>query len=136
MKASLLYRLYGANGAQGEAGVNASTNPTSEFVSFAQTLTGIAYANPSTTTTATVTITVLDATGARLGSTTLVLQPKEHKLGNIGPLAGLNSFTGSVQVTSTSPIVAVLVNAEAYPVFSSLPPADLPAGTPLALQTD
>jgi hypothetical protein len=40
------YEVYNG-GAQGEAGVNASTTPAIEFVTFAQTLTGVAYANPS-----------------------------------------------------------------------------------------
>jgi hypothetical protein len=37
-----------------------------------------------------------------------------------------------VQITSTVPIVTVLLNAEAFPVFSSMPPADLLTNTPLA----
>jgi hypothetical protein len=131
VKASFLYRLYYGSVAQGEAGVNASTTPTTEFVTFAQTATGIAYANPSTAA-ATVTITALDSTGAALGSASLVLQPNAHGAANIGPLLNLSSFTGSAQITSTEPIVSLSLNAEAYPVFSSLPPGDLPAATPLA----
>jgi hypothetical protein len=131
VKASLLYRLYNGSVAQGEAGVNATTTPATEFVTFAQTQTGIAYANPSIVP-ATVTITALDSTGAGLGQTSLTLQPNAHGSANIGPLIGLSSFTGSVQITSTAPIVSLSLNAEAFPVFSSLPPGDLPAGTPLA----
>jgi hypothetical protein len=36
-----------------------------------------------------------------------------------------------VQISSTVPIVSLALNAEAFPVFSSLSPGDLPAGTPL-----
>ena len=133
VKASLLYRLYNGAVAKGEAGVNAATVPAMEFASFAQTLTGIAYANPSPTQ-ATMTITAFNATGTMLGSTQVMLAPGQHAQGNIGPLLALGSFTGSVQVTSSVPIVALLVNAEAYPVFSSLPPADVPGGTALSGQ--
>jgi hypothetical protein len=131
VKASLLYRLYSGSVAQGEAGVNATTTPATEFVTFAQTQTGIAYANPSSVP-ATITIAALDSTGAGLGQTSLTLQPNAHGAANIGPLLGVSSFTGSVQITSTAPIVSLSLNAEAFPVFSSLPSGDLPAGTPLA----
>jgi hypothetical protein len=131
VQASILYRYYNQGVAQGEAGVNASTAPTTEFVTFAQTNTGIAYANPSTAP-ATVTITALNASGTALGSNMVALAPNAHGAANVGPLLGLNSFTGSVQITSTVPIVSLSLNAEAFPVFSALPPGDLPAGTPLA----
>jgi len=131
VKASLLYRLTNNGVAQGEAGVNAMSAPATEFVSFAQTATGIAYANPSTEA-ADITVTVLDVNGNQLGSKTLTLLPNQHSAANVGPLLGLDSFTGSVQIASTQPIAAVLLNAEAFPVFSSLPPADLPAATALA----
>ena len=45
----------------------------------------------------------------------------------MGPLFGLTSFTGSVEVTSTVPIVTLSLNFEADPVFSSLPPGELDA---------
>ena len=136
VKASLLYRLSNNQGvAMGEASLNAATTPTTEFVTFAETRTGVAYANPSSTT-ATITITALDSSGLFLGNTAVVLAPNAHGAANIGPLLGLKSFTGSVQVTSTVPIVSLALNAEAYtpsnPVFSSLPPGDLPASTALA----
>jgi hypothetical protein len=57
--------------------------------------------------------------------------PKAHGAANIGPLLNLSSFTGSVQITSTVPIVSLSLNAEAFPVFSPLPPGDLPDGTML-----
>jgi len=131
IKASMLYRFYNQGVAQGEAAVNARPAPAMEFVTFAETKTGIAYANPSSTQ-ATVTITVLSSAGVALGSKVVQLAPKAHGAANLGPLLGLNSFTGSVQITSTVPIVSLSLNAEAFPVFSSLPPGDLPDGTPLA----
>jgi hypothetical protein len=131
MKASLLYRFYNQGVAQGEAGVNAITTPATEFVTFAETKTGIAYANPSTTP-ASVTVTVLSSAGLALGSKVVQLAPNAHGAANLAPLLGLNSFTGSVQITSTVPIVSLSLNAEAFPVFSALPPGDLPDSTPLA----
>lgn len=130
IKASVLFRLYSRGLAQGEASVNGSTAPTTEFVTFAQTQTGVAYANPSAVP-ANVTITVLDTSGNTLASTTFVLQPNQHGAANLGPMLGLASFTGSVQITSATPIVSLSLNSEAFPVFSSLPAGDLPDGTPL-----
>jgi len=60
------------------------------------------------------------------------LSPNAHTANNIGPLLGLASFTGSVQIVSTAPIISLSLNAEAFPVFSGLPPGDLSSGTPLA----
>jgi hypothetical protein len=118
IKASMLYRFYKQGVAQGEAGVNAMTAPATEFVTFAETKTGIAYANPSTTA-ASVTVTVLSSAGLSLGSKVVQLSPNAHGAANVGPLLGLNSFTGSVQITSTVPIVSLSLNAEAFPVFSA-----------------
>ncbi len=131
VRASLLYRLYQAGVPVCEAGVNAETAPTTEFVTFAQTATGVAYANPSTTQSATITFTVYNAAGARLGSHILALAPLAHGSANLGPLLGLQSFTGFVKITSTLPIISLSLNAEAFPAFSSLPPGDLASGTPL-----
>jgi hypothetical protein len=132
VKASLLYRFYSQGVPQGEAGVNAAATPATEFVTFAETRTGVAYANPSPVP-ATVTITALSAApGPALGSTTIQLAPNAHGAANIGPLLNLSNFTGSVQITATAPIVSLSLNAEAFPVFSSLPPGDLPDATPLA----
>ncbi len=131
IKASILYRYYKQGVAQGEAGVNATTMPTTEFVTFAETKTGIAYANPGKTA-ANITITALNAAGLSLGTKAVPLAPNAHGAASVGPLLGLNSFTGSVQITSTVPIISLSLNAEAFPVFSALPPGDLPAGTALA----
>ena len=129
IQASVLYRLYQAGAPVGEASVNAETAPTNEFATFAQTLTGVAYANPSTTQSANITLTVYDGTGKRLGSQIVTLGPLAHGAANLGPLLGISSFTGFVKITSTLPIISLSLNAEAYPVFSSLPPGDLPSST-------
>jgi len=131
LQASLLYRYFQSGVAVGEAGINAELAPTTEFATFAQTSTGVAYANPSTTQSATVTVAVYSAAGAKLASTTLTLGPLGHTASNLGPLLGLTSFTGFVKITSNIPIISFSLNFEAFPVFSSLPPGDLAIGTSL-----
>ena len=131
VQASLLYRFYSSGVPAGEAGVNAETAPTTEFATFAQTATGVAYANPSTTDSATITITVYNTTGTQLRSTAITLGPLAHGAANLGPLLGNLSFTGFVKITSTIPIISLSLNAEVFPVFSSLPPGDLPSSTVL-----
>ncbi len=132
VKASLLYRRRNSEGVPtGEAGVNATTVPATRFVTFAeqgedQFGTGVAYANPSDTTTAFVTFTVRDGAGNELArSAPLTLLPGGHGAQNMAPLFGLSSFAGSLEVTSTVPIVSLSLNFEADPVFSSLPPGEL-----------
>jgi len=111
--------------------VNAETAPTTAFATFAQTATGIAYANPSTTQSATVTFAAYNTSGVKLGTHILTLGPLQHSAANIGPMLGIANFTGFVKITSTVPIVSLSLNAEAFPVFSSLPPGDLPSSTTL-----
>ncbi len=131
VQASLLYRLYSAGVPVGEAGVNAETSATTQFATFAQTSTGVAYANPSTTQSATITLTVYNTAGSQLGSQVVNLGPLAHGAANLGPALGLSSFTGFVKIVSTIPIVSLSLNAEAFPAFSSLPPGDLPGNTVL-----
>ena len=145
LKASLLYRRRNSEGAPtGEAGVSAITVPATRFVTFAekgegQYGTGVAYANPSDTTTAFVTFTVRDADGNELArSAPLTLLPRGHGAQNMEGVFDLSSFTGSLEVTSTEPIVSLSLNNEADPVFSSLPPGELDAaaqGTTMSSQT-
>ena len=131
VQASVLYRFYQSGTPVGEASVNAETAPTTKFATFAETRTGVAYANPSTTDSATITLTAISAAGAKLGSTNIQLGPQAHGAANIGPLLGLQSFKGFIEITSTVPIISLSLNAEVFPVFSSLPPGDLPAATTL-----
>lgn len=131
VQASLLYRYYTAGVAVAEAGVNAETSPTTKFATFAQTITGVAYANPSSTQSATITMTAYDTSGNKLGSSLITLGPLGHGSANVGPLLGISSFTGFVELTSNIPIVSLSLNAEAFPVISSLPPGDLPSSTTL-----
>ena len=134
VKASLLFRLHNSEGVPvAEAAVNAAAVPATRFVTFAEQGegkfgTGVAYANPSDTTTAFVTFTVRDAAGNELArSAPLTLLPRGHGAENMPPLFGLPSFTGSLEVTATAPIVSLSLNNEADPVFSSLPPGELDA---------
>ncbi len=137
VEASLLYRFYSASGtAEGEASVSAETAPTSKFVTFAQSAaasTGVAYANPSTTQSAVVTIAAYNAAGLPLGSKNVTLGPLQHSSANVNAIAA--SFTGSIVITSTNPIISLSLNAEAFPVFSSLPPGDLSSNPPTGTQT-
>ncbi len=144
IKASLLFRFYSGTTPLAEAGVNATTTPAKEFVTFAQTNTGLAIANPSTQT-ANITVNALDSSGTLVftATPTIVLPPNGHLAANLSGLngapPGLN-FTGSVQIVSDQPILVLTLNAEksftvngaSSPVLSSLPAGDLPDGTPLA----
>ena len=108
--------------------MNAVTaSPATKFVTFAQTATGVAYANPSTTQSAVITFAVIS--GGPTVSKTIVLGPLAHGSFSLGTTLGLQSFTGFVEITSTIPIVSLSLDAEAFPVFSSLPPGDLPSST-------
>ena len=53
--------------------------------------------------------------------------PDGHDAHGMESLFGPSSFTGSIEVTSTEPIVSLSLNFEADPVFSSLPPGELDA---------
>jgi hypothetical protein len=129
VEASLLYRYYVNGVAASEASVNAEPAATTEFATFAQTATAVAYANPSATQSASITLTAYNASGSKLGFQTSTLGPLQHTAANLGPLFALSSFTGSVKITSSIPIISLSLNAEAFPVISSLPPGDLPSGT-------
>ena len=69
--------------------------------------------------------------GTRMGEVLaiedLMLPPNWHGAQNMPALFDLSSFTGSLEVTSTEPIVSLSLNFEAAPVFSSLPPGELEA---------
>ena len=132
VKASLLFRGYDSEGVPvAEAAVNAATVSSTRFVTFAEqgegnSGTGVAYANPSDTA-AMLTFTAKDADGQMLASVDLMLSPNGHGAQNMEGLFDLPSFTGSLEVTSTAPIVSLSLNAEAAPVFSSLPPGEVDA---------
>ena len=129
VQASLLYRQHNSEGMPtAEAGVNATAVPATRFVTFAEqgegkNGTGVAYANPSDTA-ALVTFTARDADGEVLAIEDLMLPPNGHDAQNMPTLFDLSSFTGSLEVTSTEPIVSLSLNFEAAPVFSSLPPGN------------
>ena len=129
VKASLLFRQHDNEGIPvAEAGVNATTVPATRFVTFAeqapgQAGTGVAYANPSSTE-ALITFAAKDKAGQTLAREDLTVLPGGHGAQNMASLFGLPSFTGSLEVDSTAPIVSLSLNAEAPPVFSSLPPGE------------
>ena len=131
VQSSLLFRQYDSAGLPvAEAGVNAAAVPATRFVTFAeqaagQAGTGVAYANPSATETARITFTARDTAGRTLASVDRTLLPAGHGAQNMAGLFGLTSFSGSLEVTSTEPIVSLSLNCEAAPVFSSLPPGEL-----------
>ncbi len=129
VKASLLFRQFKGGVAVAEAGVNAVEVPATRFVTFAEQGegkfgTGVAYANPSATA-AHVTFTARDAAGQTLASVDRPLLPNGHDAQGMAPLFGLTRFTGSLEVTSTAPIVSLALNFEADPVISSLPPGEI-----------
>ena len=68
-----------------------------------------------------------DAAGEVLASVVRTLSPGGHDAHGMESLFGPSSFTGSIEVTSTEPIVSLSLNFEADPVFSSLPPGELEA---------
>ena len=136
VQASLLFRGYNSEGMPvAEAGVNAATVPATRFVTFAeqgedQFGTGVAYANPSPNISVPVTFTARDAAGEVLASVVRTLLPGGHDAHDMAELFGLSSFSGSIEVTSTEPIVSLSRNFEAAPVFSSLPPGEVTPETP------
>ncbi|PYS50476.1 MAG: hypothetical protein DMG13_20905, partial [Acidobacteria bacterium] len=73
IKSSVLFRSYQNGIATAEASVS-GTLPASKFVSFANSLTGIAYANPSTEP-AVITFRALDSSGNVVGTANLTLAP-------------------------------------------------------------
>ena len=129
VQASLLYRLYQSGTPIGEASVNAETSTDTIFVTFAQTATGVAYANPSNNLSAPISFVAFDSNGNQLAANLVIVPPMGHGSANLGPLLHLTSFTGLVEITCGLPIVSLSLNAEAFPVFSSLPPGDLPSST-------
>ena len=130
VKASLLFRQHNSAGLPvAEAAVSAATVAATRFVTFAeqgegQSGTGVGYANPSATS-ALVTFTARDAAGRTLASVDKTLLAGGHAAQNMAGLFGLSSFTGSLEVTSTAPIVSLSLNFEAAPAFSSLPPGEV-----------
>jgi hypothetical protein len=126
VKASILDRLPGSS----EATFNGMLAPATKFVTFAETQTGVAYANPNSVP-AQVTVTALGSNGARLGSGSFTLGPRAHTASYVAQLLGLGSFNGSIQITSDVPIMSVSINGEAPPSMSTLPPGELDGNTAL-----
>ena len=104
------------------------------FITFAEqaegkTGTGVAYANPSDTA-AHVTFTAKDTAGLTLASVDRTMLPDGHDAHVMSALFGFTSFSGSLEVNSTEPIVSLSLNFEAAPVFSSLPSGEVDESAP------
>jgi hypothetical protein len=123
IKASALFRDYPRGVAAGEASVIAMTSGARNFITFADQLTGVAYANPSIEP-AEITFTASDLNGGFVGTKPIILSPNAHGSQNLGPLLGVGDFKGSLRISSSVPIISLSVNYEAAPVFSSLPPGE------------
>jgi hypothetical protein len=121
VKASALFRSYNGNAPLAEAAIIAMTTPATQFVTYGDRLTGVAYANPSQTMAATVTFTAKDPSGAVIATQSIMLPAGFHGSQNLGALLGLSIFQGSITITSSIPIISLSLNFEAAPVFSSLP---------------
>ena len=132
VKASSLFRRFNGSIPLAEASVIAMTAPSTTFVTYTDQFTGVAFANPSSTT-ATVTLTARDLTGAVIATKSVMLAASAHTSQNVGPLLGLTTFQGSLTISSSAPIVSLSLNAEASPIFSSLPPGqpDFTSGGPV-----
>ena len=120
VKASALFRRFNGATPLAEASVIAMPTPASQFVTYADPSTGVAYANPSASP-ARITFTALNSNGAAVASANVTLAPGAHGSQNLGPLLGVSNFQGSVAITALQPIVSLSLNSEASPIFSSLP---------------
>ena len=112
VKASLLFRLHDSAGMPvAEAGVNAATVPATRFVTFAEQGEGQIWGPelPMPTLPTHRPCSPL-LPGTRMGrcwlASTKELSPNGHGAQNMAPLFGLSSFTGSLEITSTEPIVS------------------------------
>jgi hypothetical protein len=127
------------NGVQ-QQGIAAQATPASQlFRSPANTQTGVAIANPSTSATANLLITALDQNGNTRGTTTLTLPPLGHDSFSVGALfptlTGLFSnlggaFQGSILIATTAPAtycVAWTLNVDSAGIYTNNPPSGLSA---------
>ena len=128
VKVSALFRSYNGNQPLAEASVPAMAAPATQFVTYADQSTGVAYANPSPGS-ALVTFTARDQAGVVIATQSITVPAGWHNSKNLGPLFSLASFQGSVTITASAPIVSLSLNAEASPIMSSLPPGQ-PDGSP------
>jgi hypothetical protein len=101
------------------------TAPATRFVTYADQLTGVAWANPSASF-AVVAFTPKDTSGTVIASNTMTLPAGSHGAANLGPLLSISNFQGSITITSSVPIISLSLNFEAAPIFSALPPGQDP----------
>jgi hypothetical protein len=133
VKANALIRNYDGNTPQAEAAVIAQSASATTVIAYATQATRVACANPSQTD-AVVTLTVADTSGAVLGSARVPLPAGNHAIANLGSLLGIVNFRGSVTITSSQPIVSLVLNYETPTVFTAAPgtvPDNNSSGAPL-----
>jgi hypothetical protein len=121
IKASILFRSYNGTQPQAEGSVLGASSPASRFLTYSDQITGIAYANPQLTAS-TVTFTARNLAGQTLATKSISLAGLNHGSFNTAQFMDTGTFQGSMEVTSSSPIISLALNFEASPVFSSLPP--------------
>jgi hypothetical protein len=121
IKASTLFRSYDktVTNPTAEGGVIAMTAPASRFVTFADQITGVAYANPSHGT-ASVNFIVKDTTGSTVQTWQRSVLAGAHGSFNVRDV-GVPDFTGSLTIDSSMPIISLSLNFESAPLFSALP---------------
>ena len=91
IKASALFRLHQDGVPTSEGAVIAMTTLATQFATFADQSTGVAYANPSPDP-ATITFTAKNTGRATLASEIIGLAAGAHGAANLGLLLGLESF--------------------------------------------
>jgi hypothetical protein len=95
--------------------------------------TGVAVVNPSSSA-ATIAITARNASGATIGTSSLILQPLNHTAAALGAFPGLTGVVGqggSAQFTASTGNVAVLGLRFRGAAFTSIPPT---TGAPSQVQ--
>jgi hypothetical protein len=122
IKASTLFRSYDktVTNPTAEGSVIAMTAPASRFITFADQITGVAYANPSHET-ASVNFIAKDTAGATVKSWQRNVLAGAHGAFNVRDV-GVPNFTGSLTISSLAPIISLSLNFESAPLFSALPP--------------
>jgi hypothetical protein len=122
-----VFRASSASGQDQEAVVPfASSSGTTATLTWDEKnlTTGVAVVN-SSSSTATIAITARNASGATIGTSSLILQPLNHTAAALGAFPGLSGVAGqggSAQFTASTGNVAVLGLRFRGAAFTSIPP--------------
>jgi hypothetical protein len=117
VKASALFRSYSGASAVAEASVIAMTAPASQFITYADQTTGVAYANPSAMP-AVVTFTAQSANGGTAATTSFTLAPHSHGAANLGPALNISGIGLHYGVAADYQPVAELRGSDQLFVFA------------------